>query len=75
MATNTTIGTAGRLITADEAADRLGISGRFVRLLADRGELPVIRLGKKCVRFDRDDVEAMIENSKARGPRVNRSIT
>jgi excisionase family DNA binding protein len=46
MLTNNSAPVAGRLLTADEAADCLRISTRTLWTLTDRGELPCIRIGR-----------------------------
>jgi excisionase family DNA binding protein len=47
-------------MTPDEAAERLGVNRRYVKFLADRGELPVIRLGLRTPRFRLSDVERLV---------------
>jgi excisionase family DNA binding protein len=37
-------------------ARRLGVSKRFVQTLVRRKAIPVIRLGRRCTRFDLDSV-------------------
>ncbi len=37
-------------------ARRLGVSKRFVQTLVRRKQIPVIRLGRRCTRFDLDEV-------------------
>ena len=54
------------LLTYDEAAKMLGVSGRTVWTLGDRGELPAVRFGKS-VRIDPTDLRAFIEQAKGRG--------
>lgn len=49
-------------LTASEVADMLGMSKRFVYELAQRGELPCIRFGRKIL-FSRQAIQNMIEES------------
>jgi excisionase family DNA binding protein len=37
-------------------ARRLGVSKRYVQVLVRRRVIPVIKLGRRCTRFDLDDV-------------------
>jgi len=36
-------------VGADEAAALMGVSGRFLRQLAERGEIPHVRLGRRVL--------------------------
>lgn len=45
-----------------EAAERLGISTRTLRRMADDGRIPVLRIGAGHRRYRRGDVEALIES-------------
>ena len=58
-----------RLLSPEQAARYLGLRSRFAvyRLVAG-GRLPALRLANK-LRLDLRDVDAMIENAKAEGPR------
>jgi len=49
------------LLNAEQVAELLGITPRSVRRLADAGELPRIRLGRRTCRYAPADVEALIE--------------
>jgi excisionase family DNA binding protein len=49
-----------RLLTLDEAADRLGVSIRFIRRLRHERRLTFIKLGKH-LRIDNNDLDAYIE--------------
>jgi excisionase family DNA binding protein len=42
-------------------ARRLGVSKRFVQLLVRRNVIPVIRLGRRCTRFDLDSVLSAVK--------------
>lgn len=45
-----------RLADLKMVARRLGVSPRFVQTLVRRKAIPVIRLGRRCTRFDLDEV-------------------
>ncbi|HZJ83752.1 MAG TPA: helix-turn-helix domain-containing protein [Clostridia bacterium] len=47
-------------LTAEEVAHMLGMSKRFVYELAQRGELPCKRFGRKIL-FSRQAIEAMVQ--------------
>ena len=50
------------MIAADEVAEMLGISrGAVYDLAAPKGPIPCVRLGRRCIRFNLDDVQAHIE--------------
>lgn len=53
------------LWTYDQAGKMLGVSGRTVWTLVDRGDLPVVRFGRS-VRIDPADLRAFIEQAKGR---------
>ena len=53
------------LLTYDQAGKVLGVSGRTVWTLVDRGELPAARFGHS-VRIDPADLRAFIEQAKGR---------
>ena len=56
-----------RLLTAREAGAYLGFKSHWpVRELAWRGELPVVRIGKRRVMFDIRDLDEWIEKQKTR---------
>jgi excisionase family DNA binding protein len=42
-------------------ARKLGVSKRFVQVLVRRKEIPVIRLGRRCNRFDLDSVMTAVK--------------
>ena len=54
------------LLTYDHAGKLLGVSGRTVWTLVDRGELSAVRFGHS-VRIDPADLRAFIEQAKGRG--------
>jgi excisionase family DNA binding protein len=47
------------LMDVDEAAHMLCVSVRFVRILLTRGDLPVVRLGRRTL-VRRADVDALV---------------
>jgi excisionase family DNA binding protein len=47
---------ADGLLTALEVSEMLGVPRQRVWALARRGEIPVVRLGPRDLRFDRTDV-------------------
>ena len=50
-----------RLLTAEQVAERLGLSVAAVRQRAFRGKLPPsVRLGVRTVRWRASDIDAMI---------------
>jgi excisionase family DNA binding protein len=50
-----------RLLTANDVAKVLRVPRSFVYALARRGELPMVRIGDRYVRFRRDALERWIE--------------
>jgi excisionase family DNA binding protein len=57
---------AARLLTARQAALYLGVSHWTVRSLSWAGELPSVRLGKRQLRWDRQDLDRFIDQRKHR---------
>ena len=51
------------LLTYDQAGKMLGVSGRTVWTLVNRGELPAVRF-RRSVRIDPADLRAFIDRSK-----------
>ena len=50
------------MITAEEVAEILGTSrGAVYDLAAPKGPIPCVRMGRRCIRFNHDDVQAYIE--------------
>ena len=45
-------------------ARKLGVSKRFVQKLVRRNKIPVIRLGRRCNRFDLDSVMTALKQSQ-----------
>ena len=54
------LATVPRLVTLDVVAQTLGVSKRYVQKLVQRKAIPVIRLGKRCPRFDLNRVLAAV---------------
>lgn len=49
------------LLTAEQAADLLGLKVATVRRMTNSRDLPCVRpTGKRCVRYSRSDLEALI---------------
>lgn len=51
------------LLTYDQVGKMLGVTGRTVWTLVDRGDLPAVRFGHS-VRIDPADLRAFIDRSK-----------
>lgn len=49
-------------LTARQLADRLGLSVRQIRILAQSGRIPEITVGKNTRRYDLDAVVAALTN-------------
>jgi excisionase family DNA binding protein len=65
----------GKMMTLDEAAERVCASKRTLRRFISSGELKAYRLGKQLVRIDSDDLAALftpIVPSVAPAPAVKR---
>lgn len=56
----TTITTDHELLTVAEAADRLRVTTRFIRMLIADGTLPALRLGRRAIRLRRADVDHVL---------------
>ena len=54
---------ARRLLTVEEAADRLSVSARNIRHQIYRRRIPVVKIGR-LVRIDERDLEALIEEGR-----------
>jgi excisionase family DNA binding protein len=66
--TPTTTSTGGgRLLTADDVADVLGVPRTFVYALARRGALPTVRVGERYVRFRTQALDQWIEQQETNG--------
>ena len=56
-----------RMLTIDDVADRLAVSGKQVRSLIQRGELPAMQVGdKRMYRVDEADLDAFVAQEKER---------
>ncbi|WP_082147543.1 helix-turn-helix domain-containing protein [Mycobacterium nebraskense] len=53
----------GQKVTLDAAAKELSISLRGVRRLISGGDLRAYKVGRQCVRIDRDDIERMLASN------------
>ena len=54
-------------LTQAEAADYLGITDRTGRNLIAAGDLPAYRLGKRMMRINADDLDAMLRRIPTAG--------
>src|SRR3954468_23788152 len=70
--TQRAVGDVG-LLTTDEAAVRLHVHPRTVQRLVERGQLSAVHLGS-AVRFDPEDVEALIAEVKERRQRPTSAV-
>ncbi|MGE0190439.1 MAG: helix-turn-helix domain-containing protein [Planctomycetota bacterium] len=52
------------LLTIPDVASRLNVSVRTVRTWVAAGRLPVVRLGRRCVRVEPAEVERMLEEAR-----------
>ena len=55
-----------KLLKARDAADLLSLCEHQVRILAARGEIPSVRLGKRALRFDPDTFSAWLRDRQHR---------
>jgi excisionase family DNA binding protein len=55
----------GRLLGADEVAELLGVPRTFVYALARRGDLPVVRIGARYVRFRAEALHTWITGQES----------
>ncbi len=49
------------LLDIDQAADYLGISARTMKTLHETRQVAHVRLGKRTLRFDPDDLDAYVD--------------
>lgn len=54
------------LADLEDVARRLGVSKRYVQTLVRRKVIPVIRLGRRCTRFDIDNVMTAVKRFEHR---------
>ena len=64
-------GVTGRLLTAREVADLLGVSAETVLRWTRRGELPAIRLPGGAIRFRQDELDGWLEQRATPGEEVS----
>jgi excisionase family DNA binding protein len=62
------------LLTADQAAEYLNVTPRFVRRLTSERRVPFVRLGRH-VRFDTRDLDEFIAAGRCEPPRRLRSVS
>jgi excisionase family DNA binding protein len=55
-----TTSTEHELLTVAEAAERLRVTTRFIRILIADGTLPALRLGRRAIRLRKDDVDHVL---------------
>lgn len=55
------------LLTPEQAARRLGWSPRYVLRIARAGYLPRVKLGRRTVMFDPEEIERFIADRTQRG--------
>ncbi len=55
------------LLSYDEASRALGVCVRTLRNMVSRGELPMVKLGKRSL-FDVEDLRSFIDANKVRQP-------
>ena len=52
----------GNFVPAEVIAEKYGVSPRYILKLAAQGRIPVLRIGKKCARFDPAAVAEALES-------------
>ena len=57
--------------TAEQIGKKLKVSGRHIRTLAERREIPFFEVGPRCLRFDEAEVMAALK----RRPRSDQEET
>lgn len=62
-----------RLLTLEEAAARLGRSGRWVRERVKRGDLPFVKLDGGALGFEITDLQAFAQTRRVSADRVQAS--
>ena len=62
-----------RLVAVDTIAELLSLPIATVYDLARRGDLPSVRLARKILRFDLDEIEAVIDSRRNRPAPVSRA--
>jgi len=56
----------GKLLTAEEVADRLGVSPRTIIEWAKDGRIPEVRASQRIRRFDYEDVVSALKKQGAK---------
>ena len=51
------------LLTKEQAAEMLSCSQNFIQTLEEDGVLRRVRIGKRFVRYDKKDIESLIERA------------
>jgi excisionase family DNA binding protein len=64
----------GRLLTAREVVDRLGLSVDSVLRRYRRGGLPGYRIAINCLRFDEDEIDQWLQARRVGGPCVELEV-
>lgn len=59
--------TRRRWVSQAEAAEHLGVTDRTLRRMIAAGELPAYRLGKRLLRIDLADVDALLRRVPTAG--------
>jgi len=52
-----------RLATVNDVALRFGVHKETVRQWVRRGKVPVLRIGRGCIRFDLDVIEKSLQST------------
>lgn len=60
------------LLTADQVAERLQFRRERIWAMTRRGELPVVRIGPRDLRYDPTDIEAWIARRRSSRPKGTR---
>lgn len=66
---------SGRLLTAREVGERLGLSTETVLRRFRAGELPGFRLGSNVLRFDEDELAAWLEARRVASPAAGLAVS
>jgi excisionase family DNA binding protein len=68
------VGRMERLLTVDEAAERLGTSARFIRRLIAERRIAYVKLGRH-VRIAAEDLEAFIVAGRVEGGAARKAVS
>jgi excisionase family DNA binding protein len=68
MSTTTSV---DRLLTAGDVATLLGVQPRVVRMWANNGRIPYIRVSRKILRFDPIDIESWLASHRVAGSEIS----